>query len=438
MIEFNSVKLLKEGVDKLANAVKVTLGPKGRNVVIQNEYGEYQITKDGVTVAKSVELENKIENLGAKLVKDVAQKTCDDAGDGTTTSVMLTQAIVSEGLKNITAGSNPTELKKGIDKAVKHVVQYIKSTSKPVIDLESVATISANNDSEIGKLVANAMEKVNRTGIVTIEESKGIDTYIETVEGLKIDDGYLSSYFVTDSEKMECQMDNPFLCIYNKKLSNIKDILPSLQLAADSNGYLLLLVSDIEEEVLTTLIANKLRNGLKICVVKTRNLPEINKCEKAIISKNGTIIINSDNTESKVAVIHVGANSEVEMKEKKDRIEDALCATKSAIEEGIVIGGGMTYVNASRNLNISSDNSDEQIGINIIKKALLVPIKQLASNNNREGVIEQVGELGYNAKTDTFEKLVNIVDSAKVSRVALENAASIASMLLTTECVIVK
>ena len=517
-IKFNTDarEALKRGVDQLANAVKVTLGPKGRNVVIEKKFGAPQITKDGVTVAKEVELEDKFENTGAQLVKSVASKTGDDAGDGTTTATILTQAIVTEGLKNVTAGANPMDLKRGIDKAVDAVVEYIKANAEVVGDnydkIEQVATVSANNDPEIGKLLADAMRKVSKDGVITIEESKSRDTSIGVVEGMQFDRGYLSGYFVTDAEKLECVMENPYILIYDKKISNLKELLPILQPAAESGRGLLIIAEDVESEALTTLVVNRLRGGLKICAVKAPGFGDRRKamlediavltgglviseekglkldqatldmcgtCDKVTISKDNTIIAGGagskdaiadrviainreiENTTSSydneklqerlaklaggVAVLYVGANSEVEMKEKKDRVDDALCATRAAIEEGVVAGGGTTYIRALDALkDLKGDNADEQTGINIVKRAIEEPLRQIVSNAGGEGavvvqkVVEGEGDFGYNARTDVYEDLrkAGIIDPAKVSRVALENAASIAGLFLTTECLI--
>lgn len=509
--------LLKQGVDQLANAVKITLGPKGRNVVIEKKFGAPQITKDGVTVAKEIELENAFENTGAQLVKSVASKTGDDAGDGTTTATILTQAIVSEGLKNVTAGANPMDLKRGIDKAVNAVVEHIKSHAEKVDDnydkIEQVATVSANNDPEIGKLLADAMRKVSKNGVITIEESKSRDTNIGVVEGMQFDRGYLSSYFVTDTDKMESVMENPYVLIYDKKISNIKDFLPILQPAAESGRPLLVIAEDVDSEALTTLVVNRLRAGLKICAVKApgfgdrrkamlediailtggvviseekglkleqATLEMLGSAEKVTVTKDNTTIVNGagksenikarvaqikneiENTTSSydkeklqerlaklsggVAVLYVGANSEVEMKEKKDRVDDALCATRAAIEEGIVVGGGTTYIRALEALkNLKGINADEQTGINIVERAIEEPLRQIVTNAGGEGAVvvdkvrEGKGDYGYNARTDSYEDLrkAGIVDPAKVARVALENAASIAGMFLTTECLIV-
>ncbi len=509
--------LLKQGVDQLANAVKVTLGPKGRNVVLEKKFGAPQITKDGVTVAKEVELEDKFENTGAQLVKSVASKTGDDAGDGTTTATILAQAIVSEGLKNVTAGANPMDLKRGIDKAVNKVVEYIKENAEVVGDnydkIEQVATVSANNDPEIGKLLADAMRKVSKDGVITIEESKSRDTSIGVVEGMQFDRGYLSPYFMTDADKMECVMESPYILIYDKKISNLKDFLPILQPAAESGRPLLVIAEDVDSEALTTLVVNRLRGGLKICAVKApgfgdrrkamlediavltggvvisedkglkleqTTLEMLGTADKVTVTKDNTTIVNGNgskenikeriaqikneisNTKSSydkeklqerlaklaggVAVLYVGANSEVEMKEKKDRVDDALCATRAAIEEGVVVGGGITYIRAQEALkDIKGDNVDEQTGINIVERAIEEPLRQIVENAGDEGAVvvnkvrEGKGDYGYNARTDSYEDLraSGVIDPAKVARVALENAASIAGMFLTTECLIV-
>ena len=510
-------ELLKNGVDQLANAVKVTLGPKGRNVIIEKKFGAPQITKDGVTVAKEVELEDRFENTGAQLVKSVASKTGDDAGDGTTTATILAQSIINVGLKNVTAGANPMDLKRGIDKAVAAVVDYIKNNAEKVDDnydkIEQVATVSANNDPEIGKLLADGMRKVSKDGVITIEESKSRDTHIDVVEGMQFDRGYLSGYFVTDADKMECQMDNPYILIYDKKISNLKDFLPILQPAAESGRPLLVIAEDVDSEALTTLVVNRLRSNLKICAVKApgfgdrrkamlediavltgglviseekglkleqATLEMLGTCEKAVVSKDNTTIVNGAgekqliadrvaqikneiaNTTSNydkeklqerlaklsggVAVLYVGANSEVEMKEKKDRVDDALCATRAAIEEGVVAGGGTTYIRALDNLkNLKGDNADEQTGINIVERAIEEPLRQIVANAGGEGAVvvqkvrEGKGDFGYNARKDVYEDMrkAGVIDPAKVARVALENAASIAGMFLTTECLIV-
>ncbi len=509
-------ELLKNGVDQLANAVKVTLGPKGRNVVIEKKFGAPQITKDGVTVAKEIELEDKFENTGAQLVKSVASKTGDDAGDGTTTATILTQAIVNEGLKNVTAGANPMDLKRGIDKAVAKVVEYIKNNAEVVGDnydkIEQVATVSANNDPEIGKLLADAMRKVSKDGVITVEDSKTRDTSIGVTEGMQFDRGYLSGYFVTDTDKMECVMDDPYILIYDKKISNLKEFLPILQPAAESGRPLLVIAEDVDSEALTTLVVNRLRGSLKICAVKApgfgdrrkamlediavltggvviseekglkleqATLEMLGSAKKVTVTKDNTTIVGGAgakeniqervnqikneiaNTKSSydkeklqerlaklaggVAVLYVGANSEVEMKEKKDRVDDALCATRAATEEGVVVGGGTTYIRAQKALeDLKGDNADEQTGINIVRRAIEEPLRQIVTNAGGEGavVVDKVrqgeGDFGYNAREDKYEDLrkAGVIDPAKVERVALENAASIAGMFLTTECLI--
>ena len=518
-IKFNkdARELLKSGVDQLADAVKVTLGPKGRNVVLGKKFGAPQITKDGVTVAKEIELEDSFENAGAQLVKSVASKTGDDAGDGTTTATILTQAIVTEGLKNVAAGANPMDLKRGIDKAVNKVVDFIKESAEIVGDnygkIEQVATVSANNDPEIGKLLADAMRKVSKDGVITIEESKTRDTNIDVVEGMQFDRGYLSSYFVTDTDKMEVLMENPYILIYEKKISNVKDFLPILQPAAESGRPLLVIAEDVDSEALTTLVVNRLRGGLKICAVKApgfgdrrkamlediavltggvvisedkgltldkATLEMLGSAKKVTVSKDFTTIVDGAgskesiaervnaikseiaNTKSQydkeklqerlaklaggVAVLYVGANSEVEMKEKKDRVDDALCATRAATEEGVVVGGGTTYIRAQEVLkDLTGENPDEQTGINIVCRAIEEPLRQIVYNAGGEGAVvvnkvrEGKGDFGYNARRDQYEDLraAGVIDPAKVSRVALENAASIAGMFLTTECIVV-
>jgi len=510
--------LLKNGIDKLANAVKVTLGPKGRNVVIEKKFGAPQITKDGVTVAKEVELEDHFENTGAQLVKSVASKTGDDAGDGTTTATILTQAIVNEGLKNVTAGANPMDLKRGIDKAVKVVVDYIRESAEQVGDnydkIEQVASVSANNDPEIGKLIADAMRKVSKDGVILPEESKSRETSISIVEGMQFDRGYLSGYFVTDTDKMEAVLENPYILLYDKKISNLKEFLPILQPAAESGRPLLVIAEDVDSEALTTLVVNRLRGGLKICAVKAPGFGDRRKailediavltggsviseekglkleqatlemmgtCEKVIVSKDNTTIVDGAgekqniadrvaqikneiaNTTSSydkeklqerwgklsggIARLYVGANSEVEMKEKKDRVDDAIRATSAAIEEGVVAGGSTTYIRALDALKgLKGDNADEQTGINIVERAIEEPLRQIVINAGGEGAVvvqkvrEGKGDYGYNARTDAFEDMrkAGIIDPAKVARVALENAASIAGMFLTTECLIVE
>jgi len=507
---------MKQGVDQLANAVKVTLGPKGRNVIIEKKFGAPQITKDGVTVAKEVELADPFQNAGAQLVKSVASKTGDDAGDGTTTATVLAQAIVREGLKNVAAGANPMDLKRGIDKAVAAVVENIKKQSEPVAadyqKIEQVATVSANNDPEIGKLLADAMQKVSKDGVITIEEAKGRDTTIGVVEGMQFDRGYLSSYFVTDTEKMECVMENPYILIYDKKISNLKDFLPILEPAVQSGRPLLVIAEDVDSEALTTLVVNRLRTQLKICAVKAPGFGDRRKamlqdiailtgglvisedtglkleqatidmlgsCDKVTVSKDNTTIVNgrgqkeliqdrinqikneisnstSDYDKEKlqerlaklsggVAVLYVGAPSEVEMKEKKDRVDDALCATRAAIEEGIIPGGGVAYIRAIKALDgLKGDNADETTGIRIVERAIEEPLRQIVENAGLEGSVvvnnvkNEKGDYGYNARADRYEDLrkAGIIDPAKVARVALENAASIAGMFLTTECVI--
>lgn len=508
---------LKKGVDALANAVKVTLGPKGRNVIIEKKYGGPYITKDGVTVAKEIELDNAVENLGAQLVKEVASKTGEQAGDGTTTATVLAQSIVSVGLKNVTAGANPMDLKRGIDKAVTKVVENIKAQAHKVGNdfdkIEQVATISANNDAVIGKLIADAMRKVTKDGVITIEEAKGTDTTIEIVEGMQFDRGYISPYFVTNTETMEVEMEKPYVLIYDKKISNLKELLPVLEPAVQSGRPLLIIAEDVDSEALTTLVVNRLRAQLKICAVKapgfgdrrkemlediailtggvviseekgikleTATLEMLGTAEKITVNKDNTVIVNgagekdaiatritqikaqiaattSDYDREKlqerlaklaggVAVLYVGAASEVEMKEKKDRVDDALSATRAAIEEGIVPGGGVAYIRAIKALEgLKGDCDDEQTGIDIIKRAIEEPLRQIVANAGKEGavVVQKVSEgkddFGYNARTDKYENMfaAGVVDPAKVARIALENAASIAGMFLTTECVIV-
>ena len=509
---------LKKGIDTLANAVKVTLGPKGRNVIIEKKFGAPHITKDGVTVAKEVELADAYQNVGAQLVKEVASKTGDDAGDGTTTATVLAQAIVAEGLKNVTAGASPMDIKRGIDKAVAKVVESIKTQAETGGDnydkIEQVATVSSNNDPVIGKLIADAMRKVSKDGVITIEEAKGTDTTIGVVEGMQFDRGYLSAYFVTNTEKMECVMENPYILIYDKKISNLKDFLPILEPAVQTGRPLLVIAEDVDSEALTTLVVNRLRSQLKICAVKAPGFGDRRKemlediailtggvviseekglkleqatvemlgsAEKVTITKDNTTIVNGagnkDNIKERceqikaqiattksdydreklqerlaklsggVAVLYVGAASEVEMKEKKDRVDDALRATRAAIEEGIVPGGGLAYIRALESLEgLKGDNADETTGIEIIKRAIEEPLRQIVANAGKEGavVVQKVREgkadFGYNARTDTYENLhaAGVVDPAKVTRVALENAASIAGMFLTTECVIVE
>ena len=509
---------LKKGVDALANAVKVTLGPKGRNVIIEKKFGAPHITKDGVTVAKEIELADAYQNTGAQLVKEVASKTGDDAGDGTTTATVLAQAIVAEGLKNVTAGASPMDIKRGIDKAVAKVVESIKDQAETVGDnydkIEQVATVSANNDPVIGKLIADAMRKVSKDGVITIEEAKGTDTTIGVVEGMQFDRGYLSAYFVTNTEKMECEMEKPYILIYDKKISNLKDFLPILEPAVQTGRPLLVIAEDVDSEALTTLVVNRLRSQLKICAVKAPGFGDRRKemlediailtggvviseekglkleqatiemlgtADKVTVSKDYTTIVNgagakenikercdqikaqivatkSDYDREKlqerlaklsggVAVLYVGAASEVEMKEKKDRVDDALRATRAAIEEGIVAGGGVAYIRAIDALEgMKGDNADETTGIDIIKRAIEEPLRQIVANAGKEGavVVQKVREgkadYGYNARMDVYENLhaAGVVDPAKVTRVALENAASIAGMFLTTECVVVE
>ena len=507
---------LKKGVDELANAVKVTLGPKGRNVIIEKKFGAPHITKDGVTVAKEIELEDPFKNLGAQLVKEVASKTGDDAGDGTTTATVLAQSIVSVGLKNVTAGANPMDLKRGIDKAVTEVVKSIASQSKSVGDdynkIEQVATVSANNDAVIGKLIADAMRTVTKDGVITIEEAKGTDTHIDVVEGMQFDRGYISPYFVTNTEKMEVEMEKPYILIYDKKISNLKELLPVLEPAVQSGRPFLIIAEDVESEALTTLVVNRLRASLKICAVKApgfgdrrkemlediailtggiviseekgitldkATLEMLGTAEKVTVNKDNTVIVNGagskENIDTRVsqikaqiatttsdydreklqerlaklaggvAVLYVGAASEVEMKEKKDRVDDALSATRAAIEEGIVPGGGVAYIRAIDALgSVNTENEDEATGVEIVKRAIEEPLRQIVANAGKEGavVVQKVREgkddFGYNARTDVYENLLEagVVDPAKVTRVALENAASIAGMFLTTECVI--
>ena len=509
---------LKKGIDTLANAVKVTLGPKGRNVIIEKKFGAPHITKDGVTVAKEVELADAYQNTGAQLVKEVASKTGDDAGDGTTTATVLAQAIVAEGLKNVTAGASPMDIKRGIDKAVAKVVDSIKGQAETVGDnydkIEQVSSVSANNDPVIGKLIADAMRKVSKDGVITIEEAKGTDTTIGVVEGMQFDRGYLSAYFVTNTEKMECEMEKPYILIYDKKISNLKDFLPILEPAVQTGRPLLVIAEDVDSEALTTLVVTRLRSQLKICAVKAPGFGDRRKemlediavltggvviseekglkleqatiemlgtADKVTVSKDNTTIVNgagdkenikerceqikaqivatkSDYDKEKlqerlaklsggVAVLYVGAASEVEMKEKKDRVDDALRATRAAIEEGIVPGGGVAYIRALDALEgFKGDNVDETTGIDIIKRAIEEPLRQIVANAGKEGavVVQKVREgkadFGYNARTDVYENLhaAGVVDPAKVTRVALENAASIAGMFLTTECVIVE
>lgn len=507
---------LKNGVDALADAVKVTLGPKGRNVIIEKKFGAPHITKDGVTVAREIELEDPFQNMGAQLVKEVASKTGDQAGDGTTTATVLAQAIVTEGLKNVAAGANPMDLKRGIDKAVSKVVEGIKAQSQEVDDdiekIENVARVSANNDEQIGRLIAEAMEKVKKEGVITVEEAKGTETTVEVVEGMEFDRGYISPYFVTNSEKMECEMDSPYILLYDKKISNLKDLLPVLETVAQSGRPLLIIAEDVDNEALATLVVNRLRGSLKICAVKApgfgdrrkemlediavltggtvisevkgmqlsqATVNDLGTAEKVTVSKDSTIIVNGagakdliaarvaqikaqiETTTSNydkeklqerlaklaggVAVLYIGAPSEVEMKEKKDRVDDALSATRAAIAEGIVPGGGVAYIRCLHTLEeLKGDNDDENTGIAIIRRAIEEPLRQIVANAGLEGavIVQKVkdgkGDFGFNARTDTYENFfaTGVIDPAKVTRVALENAASIAGMFLTTECVI--
>ena len=507
---------LKRGVDALANAVKVTLGPKGRNVILAKTYGAPHITKDGVSVAKEVELEDPFENMGAQLVKEVASKTNDDAGDGTTTATILAQSIIGVGLKNVTAGANPMDLKRGIDKAVAKIVAEIRSMAQEIGDdfkkIEHVAKISANGDEQIGQLIAEAMRKVNKEGVITVEEAKGIETTVEVVEGMQFDRGYISPYFVTNSEKMEAQLENPYVLIYDKKISTLKEILPILEQTVQTGRPLLIIAEDIDSEALATLVVNRLRGGLKVCAVKAPgfgdrrkamlqdiailtggvviseetgmkidgvSLEDLGKAEKITVDKDNTTIVNgagdkeaireraaqikaqiantsSDYDREKlqerlaklaggVAVLYVGAPSEVEMKEKKDRVDDALSATRAAVEEGTVPGGGTALLRAVRALDgLVGENEDETTGIEIIRRAVEEPLRQIVANAGKEGavIVQRVkdgeGDFGYNARQDKFENLYasGVIDPAKVTRVALENAASIAGMFLTTECII--
>ncbi|MDE6696326.1 MAG: chaperonin GroEL [Muribaculaceae bacterium] len=518
IIKFNiqAREELKKGVDALADAVKVTLGPKGRNVIIEKKFGAPHITKDGVTVAKEIELENAFENMGAQLVKEVASKTGDQAGDGTTTATVLAQAIVTEGLKNVAAGANPMDLKRGIDKAVSKVVEGIKGMSQEVDDdmakIENVARISANNDEEIGRLIAEAMKTVKKEGVITVEEAKGTETTVEVVEGMQFDRGYISPYFVTNSEKMECEMDSPFILLYDKKISNLQEMLPILEAVAQTGRPLLIIAEDVDNEALATLVVNRLRGSLKICAVKApgfgdrrkemlediailtggnvisevkgmqlkqATVNDLGTAEKVTVNKDNTTIVNGagskeaidarvaqikaqiETTTSEydkeklherlaklaggVAVLYIGAPSEVEMKEKKDRVDDALSATRAAIAEGIVPGGGVAYIRCLSALDeLKGDNNDESTGIAIIRRAIEEPLRQIVENAGLEGAVivqkvkEGTGDYGYNARTDSYENFfaTGVIDPAKVTRVALENAASIAGMFLTTECVI--
>ena len=519
-IKFNieARDLLKKGVDTLADAVKITLGPKGRNVVVEKKFGAPQITKDGVTVAKEIELANAYENIGAQMVKEVASKTGDDAGDGTTTATVLAQSIIQVGLKNVTAGANPMDLKRGIDKAVIKVVESIKSQSQSIGDdfnkIENVAKVSANGDESIGSLIAEAMQKVNKEGVITVEEAKGTETYVDVVEGMQFDRGYISAYFVTNAEKMASELDQPFVLIYDKKISTMKDLLPILEQSAQTGRPLMIVAEDVDGEALATLVVNRLRGSLKVCAVKApgfgdrrkemledlailtggtviteekgmkledATLEMLGQSEKITVDKDNTTIVagqgdpeaisariavikrqieavTSDYDREKlqerlaklsggVAVLYVGAASEVEMKEKKDRVDDALSATRAAVEEGIVPGGGVAYIRAIPALEgLKGENEDETTGIEIVKRAIEEPLRQIVINAGKEGAVvaqkvsEGKGAFGYNARTNEYEDLfkTGVIDPAKVARVALENAASIAGMFLTTECVIVE
>ena len=514
--DVNAREMLKAGADALANAVKVTLGPKGRNVVIDKKFGAPKITKDGVTVAKEIELDDAFENAGAQLLKSVASKTGDDAGDGTTTATVLAQSILTEGMKNVAAGANPLDVKRGIDKAVAKVVEEIKAQAEHVNGdydkVEQVATISANNDPEIGKLIADGMRAVTVNGVITIEDGKSSETKLKTVEGMQFDRGYLSPYFITDGEKMECVMENPYILIYDKKISNLKDFLPILEPAVQSGRPLLVIAEDVDSEALTTLVVNRLRSQLKICAVKAPGFGDRRKAmlediailtggvvvseekglkleqatiemlgsaEKVTVNKDNTTIVNgagdSENIQERilqirnelanttssydkeklqerlaklsggVCVLEVGASSEAEQKEKKDRCDDALCATRAAIEEGIVTGGGVAYIRAQKVLEgMKGENDDETTGIAIVRRAIEEPLRQTCHNAGLEGAVivnkvrECEGDFGFNAKKEVFEDLrkAGVVDPAKVTRVALENAASVAGMFLTTECII--
>ncbi len=507
---------LKKGVDQLSNAVKVTLGPKGRNVILDKKFGAPHITKDGVSVAREVELEDEFQNIGAQLVKEVASKTNDDAGDGTTTATVLAQAIVNEGLKNVAAGANPMDVKRGIDKAVKVVVEAIKNQAQEVGDdfdkIENVARVSANNDDEIGKLIAEAMKKVKRDGVITVEEAKGTDTHVDVVEGMQFDRGYISPYFVNNTEKMECEMERPYILIFDKKISGLKDILPLLQSALQEHRPMLIIAEDVDGEALASLVVNRLRGSLEVCAVKApgfgdrrkemlediavltgglvisdekgltlekATLDMLGTAEKVTVNKENTVIVNgagdkeaiaarvaqirtqietTTSTYDKeklqerlaklaggVAVLYIGAPSEVEMKEKKDRVDDALSATRAAVAEGIVPGGGVAYIRSIEALdNFKGDNDDETTGINIVRRAIEEPLRQIVNNAGLEGAVvvnkvkEGKGDYGYNARLDKYENLfeTGVIDPAKVTRIALENAASIAGMFLTTECVI--
>ena len=516
--EIEARDLLKKGVDKLADAVKVTLGPKGRNVVIEKKFGAPHITKDGVTVAKEIELSNAYENIGAQMVKEVASKTGDDAGDGTTTATVLAQSLISVGLKNVAAGANPMDLKRGIDKAVAKVVDNIKTQAEKVGDdfnkIEQVAKIAANNDSAIGALIAEAMKKVNTEGVITVESAKGTETYVDVVEGMQFDRGYISPYFITDGEKMAADLDHPFILIHDKKISTMRDLLPILEKSAQTGRPLLIVAEDVDGEALATLVVNRLRGSLKVCAVKApgfgdrrkemledlailtggvviteekgmkledATLDMLGQCEKITVDKEKTTVVagagaeeaiktrvnqikkqievtTSDYDKEKlqerlaklaggVAVLYVGAASEVEMKEKKDRVDDALHATRAAVEEGIVPGGGVAYIRSIAALEgLTGENEDETTGIEIVKRAIQEPLRQIAFNAGKEGAVvvqkvaEGKGDYGYNARTDEYQNLyeAGVIDPAKVTRIALENAASIAGMFLTTECVLVE
>ena len=507
--------LLKSGVDQLANAVKVTLGPKGRNVIIEKKFGAPHITKDGVTVAKAIELEDPFENMGAQLVKEVASKTGTDAGDGTTTATVLAQAIISTGIKNVVAGANPMDLKRGIDKAVVRVVEYIRNTATPIGEdfskIENIARISANNDDEIGKLIAEAIQKVTKDGVITVEDAKGLETTVDVVEGMQFERGYLSAYFMNDVKKQQCILEEPFILIYDKKISDVQVILPILEAVIKTSRPLLIIAEDVDSTALSTLSVNALRGSLKVCAVKapgfgdrrkemlqdiavltggqfiseetgltleTVTINMLGQASKVIVTKDNTTIVDGagkagavidriamiraqlENTTSEydkeklnerlaklaggVAVLRVGAASEVEMKEKKDRVDDALCATRAAMEEGIVAGGGTTYINALEALaTLSGDNDDENLGIEIIRRAITEPLRQIATNAGKDAgvVVNNVSklDLGYDARNDEYVNMLEqgIIDPAKVTRVALENAASIAGTFLTTECAIV-
>jgi len=519
-IKFNieARNLLKEGVDRMADAVKVTLGPKGRNVVLEKKFGAPQITKDGVTVAKEIELSDPYQNMGAQMMKEVASKTSDNAGDGTTTATILAQSMITVGLKNVTAGANPMDLKRGIDKAVAKVIESLKKQSQTVGDdlkkIEQVARISANNDEEIGKLIALAMDKVKKEGVITVEEAKGTETKVEVVEGMQFDRGYISAYFVTNPDKMEVEMENPYILIHDKKISSMKDLLPVLEETARSGRPLMIIAEDVEGEALATLVVNRLRGSLKVCAVKApgfgdrrkemlediailtggtviseergmklenATMNDLGVADKVTVNKENTTIVNGGGDKSMiqarvgqikqqittttsdydreklqerlaklaggVAVLYIGAASEVEMKEKKDRVDDALHATRAAIEEGIIPGGGVGYIRAIPLLEgLKGDNDDQNTGIDIVKRAIEEPLRQIAINAGKEGAVimqkvrEGKGDFGYNAQTDTYEHLfkTGVIDPAKVARIALENAASIAGMLLTTEAVVVE